>query len=65
MILLLPNCCNYHRKFKGEDIGILTPKWAQEWGIGGTEKNDNGVLILLAKAERKYGSHQVTVLKIV
>jgi uncharacterized protein len=38
---------------KGEDIGILTPKWAQEWGIGGTEKNDNGVLILLAKAERK------------
>lgn len=38
---------------KGEDIGILTPKWGQEWGIGGTEKNDNGVLILLAKAERK------------
>ena len=38
---------------QGEDIGILTPKWAQTWGIGGTEKNDNGVLILLAKAERK------------
>ncbi|MFT5253405.1 MAG: hypothetical protein ACI87N_002438 [Flavobacteriales bacterium] len=38
---------------KGEDIGILTPKWGQEWGIGGTEKNDNGVLILLSKAERK------------
>ncbi|KIC00387.1 MULTISPECIES: YgcG family protein [unclassified Flavobacterium] len=38
---------------KGEDIGILTPKWGQEWGIGGTAKNDNGVLILLAKAERK------------
>jgi uncharacterized protein len=38
---------------KGEDIGILTPKWGQEWGIGGTEKDDNGVLILLAKAERK------------
>ena len=38
---------------KGEDIGILTPKWGQTWGIGGTEKNDNGVLILLAKAERK------------
>ncbi|MCC9073300.1 TPM domain-containing protein [Flavobacterium sp. F-65] len=38
---------------KGEDIGILTPKWAQQWGIGGTAKNDNGVLILLAKAERK------------
>jgi len=38
---------------KGEDIGILTPKWGQTWGIGGTEKNDNGVLILLAKAEKK------------
>ncbi|MEO8534738.1 MAG: TPM domain-containing protein [Flavobacterium sp.] len=38
---------------KGEDIGILTPKWAQQWGIGGTAKNDNGVLILLAKAEKK------------
>jgi uncharacterized protein len=38
---------------KNEDIGILTPKWAQQWGIGGTEQNDNGVLILLAKAERK------------
>jgi uncharacterized protein len=38
---------------KGEDIGILTPKWAQEWGIGGSSKNDNGVLILLAKAEKK------------
>lgn len=38
---------------KGEDIGILTPKWGQTWGIGGTEKNDNGVIILLSKAERK------------
>jgi uncharacterized protein len=38
---------------KGEDIGILTPKWAQKWGIGGSTKTDNGVLILLAKAERK------------
>ncbi|MFV8342283.1 TPM domain-containing protein [Flavobacterium sp. XS2P39] len=38
---------------KGEDIGILTPKWGQTWGIGGTAKNDNGVLILLAKAEKK------------
>ena len=37
---------------KGEDIGILTPKWAQTWGIG-QAKEDNGVLILLAKAERK------------
>ncbi len=38
---------------QGEDVAILAPKWAQEWGIGGTEKNDNGVIILLAKAERK------------
>ena len=38
---------------KGEDIGILTPKWGQTWGIGGSEKNDNGIIILLAKAERK------------
>lgn len=37
---------------KGEDIGILTPKWAHEWGIG-QAKEDNGVLILLAKAERR------------
>jgi len=38
---------------KGEDIGILTPKWGQTWGIGGTSKDDNGVIVLLAKAERK------------
>jgi len=38
---------------KGDDIGILTPRWGQEWGIGGTKKNDNGVLILVAKTERK------------
>jgi uncharacterized protein len=38
---------------KNEDIGILTPKWAHQWGIGGTAKDDNGVLILLAKNERK------------
>lgn len=37
---------------KGEDIGILTPKWAQEWGIG-QAKEDNGVFILLAVQERK------------
>ncbi|MDI9257535.1 TPM domain-containing protein [Flavobacterium sedimenticola] len=38
---------------KGEDIGILTPKWGHAWGIGGTKKDDNGVIILLAKQERK------------
>lgn len=38
---------------KGEDIGILTPKWGHTWGIGGSKENDNGVIILLAKAERK------------
>ena len=38
---------------QGEDVAILAPKWAQEWGIGGTAQNDNGVIILLAKAERK------------
>jgi uncharacterized protein len=36
----------------GEDIGILTPKWAHEWGIG-QAKEDNGVLMLLANKERK------------
>lgn len=38
---------------QGEDIGILTPKWGQTWGIGGSKQNDNGVIILLAKKERK------------
>ncbi len=38
---------------QGEDVAILGPKWAQEWGIGGSVEKDNGVIILLAKAERK------------
>ncbi|KOS07841.1 methanol dehydrogenase [Flavobacterium akiainvivens] len=38
---------------KGEDIGILTPKWGHAWGVGGTEKDDNGVFIILARDERK------------
>lgn len=37
---------------QGEDIGILTPKWAHQWGIG-QAKEDNGVFILLAKNERR------------
>lgn len=38
---------------KGSDIGILTPEWGQKWGIGGTKKDDNGVIVILAKKERK------------
>lgn len=37
---------------KNEDIGLLTPKWLTEWGIG-QAKEDNGVLILLSKNDRK------------
>lgn len=37
---------------KGENIGLLAPKWAHTWGIG-QAKEDNGVIILLAKNERK------------
>ena len=37
---------------KGEDIGILAPKWGQQWGVG-QAKEDNGVFILLAAKERK------------
>lgn len=35
----------------GENIGLLTPRWAQKWGIG-QSKEDNGVFILLAEKER-------------
>lgn len=37
---------------KGENIGLLTPKWAHEWGIG-QKKEDNGVFVLLARDDRK------------
>lgn len=37
---------------KGENIGLLTPRWAQKWGIG-QAKEDNGVFILLAEDDRK------------
>lgn len=37
---------------KGENIGLLAPKWAQDWGVG-QAKEDNGVFILLAKDDRK------------
>ncbi|MBF4494397.1 TPM domain-containing protein [Flavobacterium sp. JLP] len=38
---------------KGEDVSQLATKWGQTWGIGGTAKDDNGVVILLAKNEKK------------
>jgi uncharacterized protein len=40
------------RTTKGENIGLLAPKWAQEWGIG-QAKEDNGVFVLLARDDRK------------
>ena len=39
---------------KGENIGLLTPRWAQEWGIGQSD-TDNGVFILLARDDRRRG----------
>lgn len=38
---------------KGEDVSQLATKWGQTWGIGGTAKEDNGVVILVSKDERK------------
>ena len=37
---------------KGDDIGILAPKWGHEWGVG-QAKEDNGVFILVADKEHK------------
>lgn len=37
---------------KGEDVSQLATKWAQTWGLG-QAKEDNGVIILVAKAEHK------------
>ena len=37
---------------KGEDVSQLATKWAQTWGFG-QAKEDNGVIILVAKNERK------------
>ncbi len=37
---------------KGEDINFLGARWGQQWGIGQAEE-DNGILILLAKDDRK------------
>src|SRR6478735_1122836 len=38
---------------KNEDVSLLATKWGQTWGVGGTAKDDNGVIILLAKNEKK------------
>ena len=38
---------------KNENINQLATNWGQKWGIGGTAKDDNGVVILVAKAERR------------
>lgn len=37
---------------KNEDVGTLATNWAQKWGIG-QAKEDNGVMILVAKNDRK------------
>ncbi len=37
---------------KGENIGLLAPRWGHKWGVG-QAKEDNGVFILLAKDDRK------------
>lgn len=37
---------------EGENINYLAANWGEKWGIGDAEK-DNGVLILLAKDDRK------------
>ncbi len=37
---------------KGEDISLLGAKWGQKWGVGQDGK-DNGIVILLAKDDRK------------
>ncbi len=37
---------------QGENIGLYAAEWAHEWGIG-QKKEDNGVLVLVAKNDRK------------
>jgi uncharacterized protein len=37
---------------QGEDLSLLGAKWGQEWGIGQAGE-DNGILIILAKDDRK------------
>ena len=37
---------------EGEDINYLAANWGEKWGIGDAQK-DNGILVLLAKEDRK------------
>lgn len=37
---------------KGEDVAVVATRWGQDWGIG-QEKEDNGVVILLSKNDKK------------
>jgi uncharacterized protein len=39
---------------EGEDIQYVGAQWGQAWGIG-QEKEDNGILILLARDDRRIG----------
>lgn len=38
---------------KGEDVSLLATKWGHTWGVGGTAKDDNGLIILISKNDRK------------
>ena len=38
---------------KGEDINYLAANWGEKWGIGGSAAKDNGILILLARDDRR------------
>ena len=38
---------------KNENINILATNWGQKWGVGGTQKDDNGIIILISKNDRK------------
>ncbi|WP_396601993.1 TPM domain-containing protein [Algibacter sp. R77976] len=37
----------------GENISYLGAQWGQKWGIGGSKEKDNGILILLARNDRR------------
>ena len=37
---------------KGENINTLAANWGHKWGVG-QEKEDNGIIVLLAKEDRK------------